>query len=305
MMSWTKNGRIVEDDPKSRFVVTTEGCFSLLQIKDVQLDDATWYQCNAINRLGQAATRARLIIMCPGTNLSNAVKARRKRIENKTAKPAIKPAHRDQQKPKGDVERPDTDAVIWPNPPHHKQAPPSDPTAKPTVDPGFFAPGMFNYALGGSPDSDAYDLILKRNMAQACHPEATPEELLAAGHVPPDLVPTLTPADVYNPENPITPHFRTAPTTQLNIVEGKSAQFKCILVPVGDPDLRVEWYKDGERLSSGHRWVPEYDHNGTCSLTILHCYPEDSGAYQCVATNAVGLDEVETYLTCTGIDSIQ
>lgn len=38
----------------------------------------------------------------------------------------------------------------------------------------------------------------------------------------------------------------------LQVVEGMPAHFEAKLVPVGDPRLRVEWYKDGRPIQVRH-----------------------------------------------------
>lgn len=56
--------------------------------------------------------------------------------------------------------------------------------------------------------------------------------------------------DMYNKERPRPPKFKTQ-IKPLNVVEAESAHFECRLVPIGDPDMVVEWYKDGVLLRHG------------------------------------------------------
>lgn len=45
----------------------------------------------------------------------------------------------------------------------------------------------------------------------------------------------------------------TCQMKNLSVQEGKSAHFEAKLIPVGDPHLRVEWYKDGRPLQASNR----------------------------------------------------
>lgn len=109
--------------------------------------------------------------------------------------------------------------------------------------------------------------------------------------------------DMYNKENPRPPKFKTQIQPLPKKVEGQSSHFECRLVPVGDPNMEVEWYKDGVLLRSGHKFKPLYDF-GFVALDILYTYPEDSGTYTAKATNKLGSDTTQTVLHCTGKDSV-
>ncbi len=103
-----------------------------------------------------------------------------------------------------------------------------------------------------------------------------------------------------------------------NVKEGERSHFEARLAPIGDPFLKVEWFKDGVPLSMGtfqffdllinldlisplsaSRIHPHFDF-GFVALTIQPTYPEDSGVYTCVATNRVGQAETSAQLNCQG-----
>lgn len=107
-----------------------------------------------------------------------------------------------------------------------------------------------------------------------------------------------------------------------SVKEGDRSHFEARLAPIGDPFLRVEWFKDGVPLSMGmvpsfltnnsyrlHHFItkhflasrihPHFDF-GFVALTLQPTYPEDSGVYTCVATNRVGQAETSARLTCQG-----
>lgn len=105
--------------------------------------------------------------------------------------------------------------------------------------------------------------------------------------------------DMYNKDKPRPPKFKTQIQPLRNKVEGQSSHFECRLVPIGDPAMQVEWYKDGVLLRAGHKFKPLYDF-GFVALDILYTYPEDSGIYTAKATNKYGSDTTQTVLHCTG-----
>ena len=57
--------------------------------------------------------------------------------------------------------------------------------------------------------------------------------------------------DMFNKEVSKPPKFRTHIKPLNKLVEGQPAHFECHLVPIGDPNMEVEWYKDGVLLRAG------------------------------------------------------
>lgn len=87
------------------------------------------------------------------------------------------------------------------------------------------------------------------------------------------------------------------------ISEGQSAHFEARLTPVNDPDLVVEWYFNGKKLPSGHRYRTFHDF-GIVILDILYCYEENSGIYECRAYNKYGEDVTKATLKCSSKSSL-
>lgn len=79
--------------------------------------------------------------------------------------------------------------------------------------------------------------------------------------------------------------------------ESETLRFECRVEPKGDPRLRIEWYRNGRPLPSGHRYRTLYD-MGFISLDILYVYSEDSGEYTCRAVNDYGEDTTKAMITC-------
>ncbi len=95
------------------------------------------------------------------------------------------------------------------------------------------------------------------------------------------------------------PSFTTKPRNCLNLREGQRAHFEAKLEPLTDPNLQVEWLKDGKPVIVGHRFRPIHDF-GYVALDILDVIPEDTGLYTARATNLVGVAEVQAQLSCQG-----
>lgn len=81
------------------------------------------------------------------------------------------------------------------------------------------------------------------------------------------------------------------------VEESESIRFECRVEPKNDPNLRIEWYRNGKLLPSGHRFRTVYD-LGYVSLDILYVYAEDSGEYVCRAVNKYGEDFTRASISC-------
>lgn len=77
--------------------------------------------------------------------------------------------------------------------------------------------------------------------------------------------------------------------------ERNHAHFEAKIEPITDPNLRVDWYKDGQPIQMGSRFRLIHDF-GYVALDINDLIEEDSGVYTCVATNLMGKDELTANL---------
>lgn len=93
---------------------------------------------------------------------------------------------------------------------------------------------------------------------------------------------------------PQRPVFLTPLISLENLKEGEHAHLECRVEPVNDANLKIEWFVNGVKLKTGHRFKTTHDF-GYVALDILYTYAEDSGTYMCKATNLVG----EAVNTCT------
>uniref|UniRef100_A0A146M532 Titin n=2 Tax=Lygus hesperus TaxID=30085 RepID=A0A146M532_LYGHE len=109
----------------------------------------------------------------------------------------------------------------------------------------------------------------------------------------------LTEEDLYEPEKKQPPRFVTQIKDQTELVEMEATKFECQLAPVGDPDMKVEWFYNGKPLHHKNRFTPIYDF-GYVAMNFGWVYPEDSGEYLCRATNLYGMDETRAIIKTAG-----
>lgn len=58
----------------------------------------------------------------------------------------------------------------------------------------------------------------------------------------------LTEDDLYDADKKQPPRFVTQIKDQTTLVEMQSTKFECQLAPVGDPNMKVEWFFNGQPL---------------------------------------------------------
>ena len=99
------------------------------------------------------------------------------------------------------------------------------------------------------------------------------------------------------------PKFVSTFTSMGELSEGQSCHLEAKLTPIEDPNLKVEWFKDGKPLPTGHRFRTFHDF-GIVILDVLYCYAEDSGTYECKATNKHGSDSISCQLKCSELTGL-
>jgi len=73
----------------------------------------------------------------------------------------------------------------------------------------------------------------------------------------------------------------------LKVMDGEEARFVCKVT--GNPMPDVAWYHNGKLVVDNPDFKTAYDKNtGECILHILEVFPQDTGKYECVATNKYG-----------------
>ncbi|CAB4067573.1 TTN [Lepeophtheirus salmonis] len=109
----------------------------------------------------------------------------------------------------------------------------------------------------------------------------------------------LTEEDVYDAEKRQPPRFVTLIKSITDLMEMQSAKFECQLAPVGDPNMKVEWFFNGKPLPFKNRFTPIFDF-GYVAMNFGWVYPEDSGEYVCKASNLYGMDETRAIIKTSG-----
>lgn len=129
----------------------------------------------------------------------------------------------------------------------------------------------------------------------------------------------LTEDDLYDADKKQPPRFVTQILDQNSLTEMQATKFECQLAPVGDPNMKVEWFFNGKplpfskfikaetsvmnltkwKLFSENRFTPIYDF-GYVAMNFGWVYPEDSGEYVCRATNLYGMDETRAFIKTSG-----
>merc|ERR1711970_646566 len=117
-----------------------------------------------------------------------------------------------------------------------------------------------------------------------------------------DLAKTSQPKDDEPTENMFDANKKEPPVFKTNlknaiVKEGQPGHLECRLIPIGDPSMKVEWFFNGKPIDIAHRFRMTYDF-GYVALDMLYVYPEDSGEYRCVATNANGQAVTSCTVTC-------
>lgn len=95
------------------------------------------------------------------------------------------------------------------------------------------------------------------------------------------------------------PKFTSQIQSLAGLKDGQSAHFECTLVPVGDPDMKVEWFVNGKPIRHSTRIKPVSDF-GYVLLDIAYVQSHDSGEYVCRASNKYGEDFTKASIECFG-----
>ncbi len=139
-----------------------------------------------------------------------------------------------------------------------------------------------------------------------------PDEVLSA--IPGNLE-EFPEEEMYSKDRPQPPKFKVHIKSHLNLNEDEPCLFEAKLIPVRDPMMRVQWFKNGKILQNGKKFsdqnknsillcfflasriIPRYDF-ADVSLEFLYTFAEDDGIYECVATNPYGEDRTRAELKC-------
>nr|XP_006823021.1 PREDICTED: titin-like [Saccoglossus kowalevskii] len=131
-----------------------------------------------------------------------------------------------------------------------------------------------------------------------------PTELPPIEHTVPSYVQPETYSDdeMYQTEKVQSPEFKRK-IANIRLKEGEDAHFEGRILPLGDPSMKIEWFKNNEPIPQGSRFKTTYEF-GFVALDIAYVYEEDSGTYSCRATNISGSDTMSAELKCKAKTSL-
>ncbi|KAG0723053.1 Titin [Chionoecetes opilio] len=95
----------------------------------------------------------------------------------------------------------------------------------------------------------------------------------------------------------------TSPIRDQKLAENAPLHFEARLIPVGDPDLKVEWFKNNIPIQHANRISTMHDF-GYVALDMKYVKPEDTGTYTCRATNKLGQAVTTATLVVTSKDAL-
>uniref|UniRef100_A0A914PTN8 Ig-like domain-containing protein n=1 Tax=Panagrolaimus davidi TaxID=227884 RepID=A0A914PTN8_9BILA len=85
--------------------------------------------------------------------------------------------------------------------------------------------------------------------------------------------------------------------------EGDACRFEATIQPVNDPNLQVQWIRNGVPLAHGNKYSISQDF-GITTLAMSYTYPEDEGVYQLRVFNDKGEAVSSATLKCTAKDAL-
>lgn len=293
VVEWFHNGKLL--DASHRFRTVYAFGMVVLEVLGTKIEDSGKYSCRATNKWGQAEIGC--ILEC--TDKSFGQKPRfTTQIQTLTGLKDGQSAHFEcTLVPVGD---PDL-KVEW----FHNGEPLRHSTRiKPVSDFGYV---LLDIAYAQNHDSGEY-VCRASNKYGEDFTKATLQCFGKSGvfldSLQPDSLPRIRELEnqFVEPKTPSTPvceppKFITQIKSIEKLVEGQSAHFEARLTPITDPDLVVEWYYNGQKLPHGHRYRTFHDF-GIVILDILYCYEENSGEFECRATNKYGSDSTRASLKC-------
>jgi len=133
---------------------------------------------------------------------------------------------------------------------------------------------------------DSWDGLNLPKPQKVIEPEKSPpRETIYLKHIerPPPVLKRDEDEPRYISQKPaFTTHIR-----DLHLVEGDRALFDARLIPIGDPNLQIEWYLNGRLIEPSSRIMTTFRF-GYVALNLLHVNLEDAGVYSCRAFNNAG-----------------
>jgi len=92
------------------------------------------------------------------------------------------------------------------------------------------------------------------------------------------------------------PPFFMHPLESVKVMDGEKVVFNTVIL--GSPPPDVKWLHDGKEVKENPDFRASYDSkSGAASLEITDVFPQDTGLYECIASNQLGMATVSATLT--------
>ncbi|CAM2700506.1 unnamed protein product [Rotaria socialis] len=256
-VTWEKEGRPLT--PNKEYKVEYEGAKTTLYIREAKMTDAGWYQCTATSPAGTAITKCRVTVIPLSEAGKYAADLPQLGPQSLAKLPVL---------PEEDIRS------------KYMTVPVKPPEVKPEE--------LYKLPRRSKKLDNPAEEARKRGV------KVLPDEVLAALQKNLEEYPE---EEMYSKDRPQPPKFKVHIKSQLNLNEDDPSMFEAKLIPVRDPMMRVQWFKNGKILHHASRIVPRYDF-ADVSLEFLWTFAEDDGIYECVATNPYGEDRTRAELKC-------
>lgn len=107
----------------------------------------------------------------------------------------------------------------------------------------------------------------------------------------------LTDEDIYQKERSQPARLKIRLPGNVEFVEGHDVLLQTTAVPINDPAMKVNWFKDGNIIETGSRLVVTFEMGYAC-LNIIKADSSDAGSYECRVSNSHGQDKSTCLLVC-------
>ncbi|CAF1673059.1 unnamed protein product, partial [Adineta ricciae] len=256
-VAWEKEGKPLT--PNKEYKVEFEGAKTTLYIRNAKMIDAGWYQCTATSPAGTAVTKCKVTVI-PLSEASQYAKELPQFGPQTLSKlPTL---------PQEDIRS------------KYMTVPAKPAEIKPEE--------LYKLPKRPKKADNPLEEAKRRGV------KVLPDEVLNTLQKSLEEYPE---EEMYSKDRPQPPKFKVHLKSHLNLNEDDVCIFEAKLIPVRDPMMRVQWFKNGKLLHHASRIIPRYDF-ADVSLEFLWTFAEDDGIYECVATNPYGEDRTRAELKC-------
>jgi len=109
----------------------------------------------------------------------------------------------------------------------------------------------------------------------------------------------LSGTEIYREALNQSPRFLLNMESYPKLLAGQGVNLETFVTPVGDPEMKLEWFLNKEPLLFKSSFTPVYDY-GFVGLSINKVYPDDFGELCVVVSNRYGVSEMTAWLGVAG-----